>query len=92
MHITKPSDFARALRAGKYTSLGRYPLYFVCEDGEALSFEAAQENARQICQAIRDGLRDGWRVIGVDVNYEDGALFCAHTGKRIESAYAEDAS
>lgn len=64
-------------------------MYFVCSDGEALSFEAAKENAALICQAIRDGSRCGWRVIGLDINYEDTALFCAHTGKQIESAYGE---
>jgi hypothetical protein len=89
MHITTPSEFARALRAGPYTSLGCYPVYFVCSDGEALSFEAAKENAALICQAIRDGSRCGWRVIDVDINYEDTALFCAHNGKQIESAYGE---
>ena len=89
MHIVTPSDFGRALRAGPYTSLGCYPVYFVCSDGEAISFEAAKENARRICEAIRDRSNDGWRVIGVDINYEDTALFCAHNGKQIESAYGE---
>ena len=64
-------------------------MYFVCSDGEALSFEAAKENARRICEAIRDHSNDGWRVIGADVNWEDSSLFCAHSGKRIESAYGE---
>jgi len=90
MHITTPSEFARALRAGPYTSLGCYPVYFVCSDGEALSFEAAKENAALICQAIRDGSRCGWRVIGADVNWEDSSLFCAHSGQRIESAYVAE--
>jgi hypothetical protein len=90
MHITTPSEFARALRAGPYTSLGCYPVYFVCSDGEALSFEAAKENARRICEAIRDRSNDGWRVIGADVNWEDSSLFCAHSGQRIESAYVAE--
>lgn len=90
MHIVTPSDFGRALRAGPYTSLGCYPVFFVCSDGEALSFEAAKENARRICEAIRDRSNDGWRVIGADVNWEDSSLFCAHSGKRIESAYVAE--
>ena len=32
----------------------------------------------------------GWRVIACDVNWEDENLYCAHSGKRIESAYCED--
>lgn len=90
MHITTPSEFARALRAGPYASLGCYPVYFVCSDGEALSFKAAKENARRICEAIRDRSNDGWRVIGADVNWEDSSLFCAHSGKQIESAYVAE--
>jgi len=82
-----PSDFARALVAGPYTFPGCYPCYFVTDDGAALSFQAARENARRICQSTRNGDRDGWTVIGCDVNWEDEHLFCAHTGQRIESAY-----
>ena len=31
----------------------------------------------------------GWRVIALEVNWEDESLTCAHTGKAIESAYGE---
>lgn len=84
------ADFDQALEDGAYAFPGGYPRYFVCIDGEALSFEAAQENAELIRAAIRDGDRnETWRVIGVDVNWEDAALFCCHTNERIPSAYAE---
>jgi hypothetical protein len=84
------SDFRASIRNGAYTSTGCYPLYFVTSDGEALSFEAAKSERRQILEAIRDRSNCGWRVIGVEVNWENADLYCAHTGKRIESAYAED--
>ena len=90
MKIETPSDFARVLRAGSRTFPGCYPVYFVCSDGEALSFSAAREHAKLICQAIRERSRDGWRVIGADVNWDDSSLFCAHTGKQIASAYGEE--
>lgn len=83
-------DFRAALRNGPYAWPGGYPLYFVTDDGEALSFAAARENYRTIVRSMRDDARDGWTVVGVDTNYEDAALFCAHSGERIESAYAED--
>jgi hypothetical protein len=88
--INTVAEFKAALRNGKTTDLGGYPLYFITGDGEALSFEAARENFRQIVDSIANGHRDGWRIVAQDINYEDEALFCAHTGKRIASAYGED--
>ena len=88
MQINKPSDFGRLLKAGPRTFPGCYPVYFVCADGEVLSFEAARENAALVTSALRDPWdKSGWRVIGADVNYDDASLTCAHTGKPIESAY-----
>jgi hypothetical protein len=72
-----------------YAWPGGYPRYFITSDGAALSFKAAKEQAEQIRESIRDDMRDGWRVVACDINYEDGALFCDHTNERIESAYAE---
>lgn len=89
--ISTPAQFVRTLNAGPFAWPGLYPLYFVTSDGAALSWEAAKAEARQVCAAIRDGdTRGGWHVMGCEVNYEDAALFCDHTGKRIPSAYAED--
>lgn len=78
-----------ALRAGKYTWPGAYPCYFITDDGCALSFEVVRDNLRSVFDSIKTRCSDGWRVVAVDVNYEDGALYCEHTGERIESAYAE---
>lgn len=83
------SDFRRDMRR-PYAWPGGYPRYFVTDDGEALSFKAARENARLILSSLHCGTRDGWLVVGCDINWEDGELRCAHTGERIESAYAED--
>lgn len=35
----------------------------------------------------RDSL--DWAIAGEDINWEGPALYCSHTGYRIESAYAE---
>jgi hypothetical protein len=83
------SDFRRDYRIGKFAWPGGYPRYFVCEDGEALSFEAAKENRRLILEAIRDQDRSGWHVVGVDINWEDVNLRCAHTNEPIQSAYGD---
>jgi hypothetical protein len=84
------------LRSGKFTSIGCYPTYFIAADGEALSHEAVRENLWQVARATRDYPREKWNldvrqwtVIGFDVNWENADLYCAHTNKRIESAYAE---
>jgi hypothetical protein len=68
---------------------GGYPKYLVMEDGEALSVGAAKAEFRTIVWAMFHG-DGGWSIAGVEVNYEDPDLYCAHTHDRIESAYAED--
>lgn len=91
MNINTPADLARALNQGPYAWPGGYPLFFITSDGAALSFDSAKSEAKLICQAIRDNdTRCGWHVCAVDVNWEDPALYCDHSGKRIESAYAEE--
>ena len=82
-------EFLEAIRRGAYTSPGCYPLFFVTADGGVLSFKAARANVFRIGRSIRDKHRDGWRVVAVDVNWEDADLYCDDTGERIESAYAE---
>lgn len=94
MEINSISDFRKAIRQGPYAWPGGYPLYFVMADGEALSFAAAKAEKRLIIEAISDKAKgypnNGWMPAGVDVNWEDGELYCAHTNERIESAYAEE--
>ena len=83
--IETPAQVKAALRAGAYTNLGCYPLYFVASDGCPLSFDAVRDNLASVL-----GGDDGWRVVAVAINYEDGELRCEHTGERIPSAYAEE--
>ena len=90
MLINSVEDFRKALETGPYAWPGGYPLYFLCADGEALSFKAAQENKEEIEYAIRAQDKSGWHVVAMDINWEDAMLYCAHSNDRIESAYAED--
>ena len=87
-------EFLDSLREGPFTSLGSYPKFWVTAYGDVLSYAACRANALSIARSIRRHLtrpgRDQWTVIGVDINWEDPALFCEETGERIESAYAED--
>ena len=85
------ADVKAALRAGAYAWPGGYPLYFITNDGEALSFDAVRAELRQVLAAMADTRdRSGWRVVAVDVNYEDSDLICAHTGETIPPAYGDD--
>jgi hypothetical protein len=55
----------------------------------AISFKAAKQERRNIIESIANRYDDGWRIVGMDVNYEDDTLYCDHTGERIKSAYGE---
>ena len=86
------NDIKEAIR-NKYAWPGGYPLYLICADGEALSIDSARDNWHRIARAcIVQDRNDPWRVIGVNINYENPDLYCVASGKRIESAYADDES
>ncbi|NBT31940.1 MAG: hypothetical protein EBT13_08595 [Rhodobacteraceae bacterium] len=83
-------EFNKALEQGAYAWPGGYPLYFLMSDGEAISFEAARQEAARIRTEIESQTDEDWIPLACEVNWEDSQLFCAHTGTRIESAYAEE--
>jgi len=90
MLINSISDFRKALRAGKYIWPGGYPQYFILADGEALSFEAAREEKRSILEALAGKGEAGWKVVSVEVNWEDDDLWCCHFGDYIHPAFPKD--
>jgi hypothetical protein len=65
---------------------GGYPLYYLCNDGEALCPSCMNDSSNPIHFDAPD---DGWRIVGCDINWEDESLFCAHCNKQIESVYRE---
>lgn len=90
MQIETVRDLMVALRQGRFTSVGGYPLFFITSDGSALDPRTVRAEIWRVARSVRDRLNDGWRVTAIDVNWENPELFDDHTGKRIESAYAED--
>lgn len=78
--ISNVAQFKATLRAGTYAWPGGYPLGLYCNDGEALCFKCARENARTIMDSIQNRHNDGWRVIGCDSVYEEYQEHCAHCG------------
>lgn len=83
------SEFRSAVRQGKYAWPGGYPLHFVCNDGGILCCKCVKVERRNIIESIARKSGDGWRVVGIDVNWEDPHMECEHCGDKIESAYAD---
>lgn len=93
-------EFIASLRGGRYAD-GGYPKYWLLADGGTLSHAACMANCGRIARAIRGDAERAdkdcarfyscepeWRVIGVDINWENSEMVCEDTGERIESAYA----
>lgn len=81
--ITTVDDFRDALNAG----IGNYPMFFLCDDGGTLSFKAAVEQQECIESAIELKENNGWRVVAVEINYEDEEMICDHTNEPIACAF-----
>ena len=64
-------------------------MYFITQDGGALSFATVRAEWRNVVWDFLWDMSSGWRVCGCDINYEDSDLYDDHTGERIESAYAD---
>ena len=86
--INTPRDLLETLAAGPYAWPGGYPMYFITQDGCALSFDAVKKSALAKARDIKERSFD--RVVWADVNYEDGNLYCDETGEPIPSAYGDD--
>ena len=89
MNIQTTTDLKNAIRSGSYAWPGGYPLFFITDDGAALSFDSVKANLRSVLWSIKNKVNDGWRVVGCDANWENGELTCDHSGERIESAYCD---
>lgn len=84
----KTTEFKNFVRQ-PYAWPGGYPMFALMNDGEAVCKDCAKSEAKIIIRSTRDDSKDGWTCAGVDVNWEDETLTCAHCGKPIESAYGE---
>ncbi len=80
------------LRAGPYAWPGGYPMFFVCADGEPMSFTATRQNWRQVVGAHSPAAWSdrSFAIAAVEVNWEDRELRCCVNDERIPSAYSED--
>ena len=91
MRIQTSKDLKEAIRQGPYAWPGGYPLYFITEDGGALSFETVRQQYKGVLDSVRCNNNDGgWRVIAMEINYDNCDLIDDHTGELIECAYPND--
>lgn len=71
------------------TPYGGYTIHFITADGGSLSYQAAKENRKLICEAIDEraaGEMHGdtqWLVVAKDVNWESDDVKCCHSGEPI---------
>lgn len=79
----------RAARAGSYTSIGCYPLFWLLADGGTIHPKCGLEEFSQIARSTRDYSRDGWAFEACDVFWEGPDMICDHCNEPIESAYGD---
>lgn len=71
-----------------YAWPGGYPLFYLCADGGILCPQCANRESA-VRKADEHPDYDQWRIVAVEVNWEDASLTCDNCFKGIESAYAE---
>jgi hypothetical protein len=86
LRLRAAKDFARA----PYAWPGGYPLALITADGGCLCADCVHKEWRLICAESFDQSNCGFRVSGVDVNWENPDLLCDHCGRKMESAYGEE--
>jgi hypothetical protein len=79
------------LENGPYAWPGGYPIFFICADGEPLSFQSVEANREAVVDAITNpGTMPSWEVSAYEINWEDENLYCSHSHNLIECAYPSD--
>lgn len=79
------------LKTEPYAWPGGYPKYAVVADGGCLCHKCmTTEHERLSTVEAECPDDDQWRVIGLDINWEDTELTCDHCNAKIECAYSEE--
>ena len=78
------------LREGPWAWPGGYPVAFLAENGDVVSWEAVRASWRDVARAhIRSAPWDEWALACEFIHWEGPAYVCAVTGKPIPSAYGD---
>lgn len=69
----------------KFAWPGGYAIVGICSDGGVLCCDCMRAEYKQIANARRHRLNDGWRVEAITTTEcEDAPIDCDHCGKAIE--------
>ena len=90
-HLETMTTQTRSLRLADqtaespYSFPGGYPKFALTSDGACLCPVCCKTERNLIGTTTGT---DGWKVVAVELNYEDDGLFCDHCSSKIEAAYA----
>ena len=87
----KTKDLQDFIRCNGWAWPGGYPMALMMLDGECIDAKAARQNYKQIRRNMTDCTSRDWTPAAVFINWEDEDLFCAASGRQIQSAYGESA-
>lgn len=78
-------DTLRQVRmVGRYGWLGGYTHAVLLGDGEPIGPECVRPNYREISDATRHNMANGWQAVAVvALDGSDEAEFCAHCGREL---------
>ena len=79
------SELQSFIRSNGIAWPGCYPMALMMLDGEVIDAKSARENYRLIRRAEQ---RD-WTPVCAFIHWEGEPLYCAQSGRAIESAYGE---
>lgn len=85
LRLRAAKEFARNV----YAWPGGYPLAAITADGACLCADCVKKEWQLICAESFENTNCGFRIAGVDVNWENTDLHCDHCGKHMQCAYEE---
>ena len=88
LRLKAAKEYVRA----PYVWPGGYPKALITADGDCLCVDCVSKEWRLIAAESFENTNCGFRVAGVDVNWENPDLFCDHCNSKMQSAYGEDES
>jgi hypothetical protein len=78
------------LREGRWAWPGGYPVAFLAENGDVLSWEAVRWSWRAVVRAhVRKARWDDWAIASEFIHWEGPDLVCSATGVVIPAAYGD---
>lgn len=81
---------AKSFARNPYAWPGAYPMVAITADGGCLCSNCVKKEWRLVCAETFENTNCGFRIAGIDVNYENPDLYCDHCGAHMQPAHGED--